>query len=395
MRARDFQQTLRVTRRPATALTLAALAGCGGGSTAPTGAPSPSPSDRAASLNMVLLAHVDLAALSLTTVAQDDGHPAAGPQASSAAGNYGYTSPDGRRFALTGVSDGLSIVEVTDPRNPRRIAHIPGAASQWREVRTYGHYLYVTTEARVGMDIIDMANPSQPRKVGAYTDTFSSAHSLWIDVDRGLLYAHGTRSTAGVSTGMQVLALEPDPEHPRAVGSFGDFYVHDSYGRGDVLYAAAINGGFLAVLDVANPARIREITRWATGGHFTHNAWLTGDGRYLFTTDEVNGRPLEGWDVRDVFQPRKVTEFIAAPGTIPHNVLIDGNRMVVSHYTEGVQLLDVTNPEQPRRLGFYDTYPGAPGGFNGTWGAYIFPGSNLIVVSDINGGLFVIQYTGP
>ena len=144
-----------------------------------------------------------------------------------------------------------------------------------------------------------------------------------------------------------------------------------------------------------DPARIREITRFATGGRFTHNAWLTNDGRYLFTTDEVPGRPLEGWDLRDPFAPRKVTEFIAAPGSIPHNVLIDGSRLLVSHYTEGVQLLDIANPEQPRRLGFYDTYPGGPGGFNGAWGAYIFPGSNLIVVSDINGGLFVVQYTGP
>jgi choice-of-anchor B domain-containing protein len=255
--------------------------------------------------------------------------------------------------------------------------------------------VYVTTEARVGMDIIDMRNPSQPRKVRSWSDTFASAHSLWIDTERGLLYAHGTRDASGVVNGMRVLALEPDPENPREVGSFGDFYIHDSYGRGNVLYAAAINGGFLSLLDVADVGRIREITRFTTGGRFTHNAWLTDDGRYVFTTDEVAGRPLEGWDLRDPLAPRKVTEFIATPGSIPHNVLVDGNRLLVSHYTEGVHLLDITNPEQPQRIGFYDTYPGGPGGFNGAWGAYMFPGTNLIVVSDINGGLFVIEYNGP
>ena len=31
----------------------------------------------------------------------------------------------------------------------------------------------------------------------------------------------------------------------------------------------------------------------------------------------------------------------------------------------------------------------------GCWGAHIFPRSNLIVASDIQGGLFVIGYTGP
>jgi choice-of-anchor B domain-containing protein len=254
--------------------------------------------------------------------------------------------------------------------------------------------LYVTTEARTGLDIIDMRNPSQPRKVRTWSETFTSAHSLWIDTERGLLYAHGTKNAAGAANGMRVLSLA-DPENPREVGSFGEFYIHDSYGRGNVLYAAAINAGFLALLDVSDPARIREITRFSTGGRFTHNAWLTDDGRYLFTTDEVPGRPLEGWDLRDAANPRKVTEFIAAPGSIPHNVIVDGNRLLVSHYTEGVQLLDVSNPEQPSRLGFYDTFPGGPGGFNGAWGAYIFPGSRIIVVSDIQGGLFVVEYTGP
>jgi choice-of-anchor B domain-containing protein len=377
-------------KRAAAAAALSLLAACGGGSTDPS-AVTPSP-DTAASLNMTLLSHVDLTALSLPAA---DGYAAFTTRASSASGHYGYTSPDGRRFALTGLSDGLSIVEVTDPRNPRRIAHVPGAASQWREVRTYREYVYVTTEARTGLDIVDMRDPSRPRKVQTWSQTFASAHSLWIDTDRALLYAHGTRNAGGTSTGMQVLDLGPDPENPRPVGSFTDYYVHDSYGRGNVLYAAAINSGFLALLDVSNPARITEITRFPTGGAFTHNAWLTADGRYLFTTDEVPNRPLEGWDLLNPRSPRKVAEYIAAPGSIPHNVLIDGTRMVVSHYTEGVHLLDVSNPEQPRRLGFYDTYPGGPGGFNGAWGAYIFPGSNLIVVSDINGGLFVIQYTGP
>jgi len=382
-----------VRTRSAVLFLTAALFGCGGegdSGNEPSPVASPSPTG-AASSNMVLLAHVDLATLSLA----GSGAPqAASVAATSAAGNYGYTTADGRRFALTGLNDGTSIVEVTDPRNPRRVAHIPGASSSWREIRTYREYVYVTTEARTGLDVIDMRDPSRPRKVQTWSQTFASAHSLWIDTDRGILYAHGTRDANGLTTGMQVLSLEPDPENPRPIGAFLDFYIHDSYGRGNVLYAAAINNGFLALLDVSDPARIRELTRFNTGGRFTHNAWLTGDGRYLFTTDEVGGRPLEGWDLLNPMAPRKVSEYIGAPGSIPHNVMIDGTRMVVSHYTEGVHLLDVSNPEAPRRMGFYDTYPGGPGGFNGAWGAYLFPGTGLIVVSDINGGLFVVEYTG-
>src|SRR5262245_25596420 len=92
-----------------------AVCGCGGGGGgAPM--PTPTPSDLRAS-NMTLLAHLDLSTLLATTIHDDgDQHAAVtglhdelplAPGASNGAGNWGYTSPDGRRFALTGTSAGL------------------------------------------------------------------------------------------------------------------------------------------------------------------------------------------------------------------------------------------------------------------------------------------------
>lgn len=379
---------------PALGLLLFALApaGCGSGSSgAPTTVTVASPSPAAGALNMTLLAHLDLA-----TLAQ--GPVVAGPVTSteaaalSAAGNWGYTTAGGRRFALTGLSTGTSIVEVTDAAHPRNVALVAGPDSQWREIRTYGEYVYTTTEAPWGLDIISMKDPDHPRKIQTWNQTFRTAHSLWIDTDRGLLFVNGSNGRTG---GMRVLDIGSNPEDPREVGAFTDFYIHDSYTRGNVLFASAINDGFEALLDVSDPRRIREMTRFLTGGRFTHNSWLTRDGRYLFTTDERTGMPVEGWDILTPTAPRKVTQFIANPAAIAHNVLIDGDRLLVSHYTEGVYLLDIRSPEQPRVIGSYDTYPGASGGFNGAWGAYIFPASNLVVASDISGGLFVIAYTGP
>ena len=356
------------------------MAACGGSSPSPVPPATATATPATDVMNMTLLGRMDLQTL--------------GAGVTSAAGNWGYTTPQGRRFALTGVSNGLSIVEVTDPTRPRAIALIPGGISQWREIRTYGEFIYVTTEANTGLDIIDMRDPDRPSKVQTWSQTFTSAHSLYIDVDRGLLFANGTRNAARVATGMRVLDVGTNPSQPREVGSFTDFYIHDLYARGNEIYAAAINNGFLAILDSTRINAIREITRFDTGGRFTHNAWLTTDSRYLFTTDERASRPLEGWDISNPLAPRKVSEYIARSPGIPHNVLIDGTRMVVSHYVDGVHLLDVSNPERPRLMGFYDTYPTQGEGFNGCWGAYIFPGSNLIVASDIQGGLFVIQYTG-
>jgi choice-of-anchor B domain-containing protein len=345
------------------------------------------PTDTAPARNMVRLAQVELGQLVANAVRTGDTFTfGSAPRGS---GNWGYTSPDGRRFALTGTSRGLSIDEVTVPSRVRHVGIIEGPESQWREVRTFSTYAYVTTEARGhGIDIVDLRNPDQPRKVRTWNTTVGSAHSLWIDTDRQLLFANGANGRTG---GLRVLSLA-DPENPREVGAWTGYYVHDSYARGNVLFAAAINDGFLGLLDVADPGRISELTRFNTGGRFTHNAWPTDDGAYLFTTDERPDRPLEVWDMRDPRAPRKVAEYLGAAGSIAHNVMVDGNRLLVSHYSEGVHLLDIRNPERPQVLGYYDTYTGTETGFVGAWGAYVFPGTNLIVVSDINTGLSVIEY---
>jgi choice-of-anchor B domain-containing protein len=379
----------RAAAAGAAAAVLLALAACGSNdSSTPSNVAVASPSPAGGAVNMTLLSRVDLATLAQAPPVSGVVGPAA---ATSAAGNWGYTTASGRRFALTGLSNGLSIVEVTDPVRPRNVALVPGPASQWREIRTYGEYVYVTTEAAWGLDIVSLRDPDRPRKIQTLSRTFRSAHSLWIDTDRGLLFVNGSNGRAG---GMRILDVGANPEDPPEVGAFTDYYIHDSYTRGTVLFASAISDGFEALLDVSDPGRVREITRFFTGGRFTHNSWLTRDGRYLFTTDERTGQPVEGWDITTPTAPRKVTQFIANPAAIAHNVMIDGDRLLVSHYTEGVYLLDVTSAEQPRVIGSYDTFPGASGGFNGAWGAYIFPASNLIVVSDIQGGLFVIAYTG-
>jgi choice-of-anchor B domain-containing protein len=382
---------LRALPQVAAASLAVALSACGSAAMSPSVVTSPSPGTPGGNLNMALLSQVDMRTMAQAPPALG-ADPMATPANLTGAGNWGYTTASGRRFALTGTSAGLSIVEVTDPSRPRAVALVPGPSSSWREVRTYRDYAYVTTEAPWGLDIVSLRDPDRPRKVQTWNRTVRTAHSLWIDTDRGLLFVNGANGSQG---GMRILDIATNPEEPIEVGAFTGFYVHDSYTRGNVLFASAIFEGFQALLDVGDPGQPREITRFLTGGRFTHNSWATGDGRHLFTTDERTGQPVEGWDISTPTAPRKVTQFIANPAAIAHNVMIDGDRLLVAHYTEGVYLLDIRNPEQPRVIGSYDTFPGPSGGFNGAWGAYIFPASNLVVASDIQGGLFVIVYTGP
>src|SRR6187431_1962442 len=58
----------------------------------------------------------------------------------------GFVDSQGNEYALVGYYDGLSIVDVTDPDNPVEVFTVPGPQSDWREVKTWGNYAYVTTE---------------------------------------------------------------------------------------------------------------------------------------------------------------------------------------------------------------------------------------------------------
>src|SRR5690606_10530048 len=60
-------------------------------------------------------------------------------------------------------------------------------------------------------------------------------------------------------------------------------------------------------------------------------------------------------------------------------------------YTDGIVVVDANRPENMVKVGSYDTWLGAHGGFNGAWGAYPWLPSGLILCGDINTGLFVLS----
>jgi hypothetical protein len=52
------------------------------------------------------------------------------------------------------------------------------------------------------------------------------------------------------------------------------------------------------------------------------------------------------------------------------------------------------NPSDPKRVGYYDTYPDSEILFRGAWGIYAFLPSGRLLVSDRKHGLFLLGYDG-
>jgi choice-of-anchor B domain-containing protein len=310
---------------------------------------------------------------------------------------WGYTAPNGDEYALLGCTDGLSVVNVTDPDNPYETGFLPGAVSTWRDIKTYGHYAYVTNETSGGIAIVDLANPESPVAAGAYTaGGFSTAHNLYIDTSTARLYTAGSNLGVG---GTRILSLA-NPTSPVQVGSWETEYLHDVMVQHDRLYGSAIYAGVLYVLNVANPASIPAPLGTASGypSAFTHNAWVTADDAYVMTTDELSSASCRMWDLATLPTLQQTAAYKPNATTIPHNTHIDGDYAYISHYTLGVKIVDVSDPYNLVEVGAYDTYPANDGStYDGCWGVFPFfqTNPNLLVASDIGTGLYVLEFRGP
>lgn len=299
---------------------------------------------------------------------------------------WGYSSPQGVELAIAGTLSGTTFINVTDPEAPVEAGFIPGPGSSWRDIKTFGSYAYIVNETGGGLQIVDLGNPAFPVLVGNQTSHFETAHNLFIDTEAGILYAVGT------GTGTVLLSLE-NPRVPTLAGTFDDFYIHDIFARDGVAYAAAIFGGFVATLDVSNLPEIVELGRTTTPGSATHNTWLTEDGRFCVTTDEIPSGHLGFYDVSDPTDISPVSEWKnpEQPLSSVHNAFVRGDRIFASWYTAGLQILDISDIENPRRVGFFDT-PAGGATFSGNWGAYPFAPDNLVYISDTDTGIYILRF---
>jgi len=99
-------------------------------------------------------------------------------------------------------------------------------------------------------------------------------------------------------------------------------------------------------------------------------------------------------DISDFVHPKVAAIWTSPTEAIEHNGYVVGDRLYVSYYTRGIEILDVREPTSPREIGFFDTFPRDDAAdFHGAWGIYPFLPSGRLLVSNIDGagGLFVLE----
>jgi hypothetical protein len=256
-------------------------------------------------------------------------------------------------YAATGF-DGLWVIDVSDPAAPFRAGvfdtstHTQDGA---RGIAVSGSYAYVA-DFRDGLRVIDISDPTAPFEVGFF-DTGGIAVAVAASGD----YAY----VADARQGLWIVDVS-DPTSPLAAS-----VLDPSGGAVDVDvsgdYAYVVGQGF-AVIDVSNPA-----APFQAGSLDLIGEDVAVRGNYAYVTypfepvapppGQHRGRKVsntEGLRVIDISDPTLPFEagFFETAGKAS-DVAVSGDYAYVADYGSGLRIIDVSDPAELFEAGFFDT----------------------------------------
>jgi hypothetical protein len=315
-----------------------------------------------------------------------------------------------------------------------------------------------------GFALYDVTDPAAPQRLALYeTPDTGGSHEIAFKQVRGRAYVYTAVILSELTTspdfdpGMFSADTpgEPDfrivdvsdPTAPVQVGEWGawaELGVYPLAGQGtapeNFVHSVIVNRSgtkaFLSywdlgtvILDISDPGDPRFLgrTRFAADQEGNaHSAWLGKNERLLIQTHEdFDPAPSPGveqawgyphfYDIRDPANPVELSTFklpstTAFPPPFPgifsvHDPKVQSNLTYFSWYSEGVVIVDISDPRRPRRVaqfvpppspdprGFFDLLVGTPENphpaFPFVWGVYV--SGSTVLASDINSGLWIFR----
>jgi hypothetical protein len=269
-------------------------------------------------------------------------------------------------YAFVGSEpDGLEIIDVADPTNPTRVGGIPTGGSAYG-IQVIGSYAFVANYGK-GLQIFDVSKVQTPQPIGGDP---AGGFSYELEVLDGYAFV------GDFFRGLEIydVNVRPNPvlmvSLPIGGNAFGVRVL------GDYAYVAAGSGG-LKIVNVANKAAPSLVGAWNDAVEI----WdVDVSGDFAFLASPYRG--LDAIDIADPSQPRLAAS-LSTKGH-PAGIRVVGTRVFVADYDGAVQVIDVAQPQQPILVGLFQT--------TGSARAVEVVGS-YGYVADGGGGLLILSIT--
>ena len=311
-----------------------------------------------------------------------------------------------KEFAVIGSTAGTHIFDVTDAENSKEVQFIAGEdfgpAIIHRDYHDRNGYLYaVSDEGNSSLQIIDLKHlPDSAVVVYDSNELIETSHNIFIDETKNILYACNVRApNLGWSSTSLALYDINEPSTPVHLMDYEvpgtGSGVHDMWVRNDT---AILNNGYDGLFivdfsDLNSPQLLGSLTEYPDKG-YNHSGWPTSDLKTYVMADENWGYDMKVLDISNLSNIDVTTTFNPEidANSIAHNQIIKGDLLYVSSYHDGLQVYNISEPENPTKVASFSTYAlDDHDSYRGAWGVYPLLPSGTILVSDMQYGLFVLK----
>jgi hypothetical protein len=334
-----------------------------------------------------------------------------------------WVAADGSIAYLANWDAGLVRLDISDLTNPVVVSVALDPTSEDGEVNS--HSVWPTADGKTVIEgeedfapfkvqlslpfagIFDSAEASFTPPIGQ-TETSSFAGPttyIGLGCDAGEVpQAPSADAVAVVQRGVCTFQLKVDNAADKG---YAAVIIFNDAARGDALLTPSGDGADIPAIFVGHS------TGLAIFGVDSAAALVIGDTGETATGESVadGWSGFRIWDYSDPANPVLASTFNTVCSANPlaeqcdprgtyssHNVIVDGTRAYISWYSDGVVVLDLSDPYAPVEVARYSesgpAFEAQNGGIQDVWGVYKEPGKPFIYASDRNGGLYVLKEYG-
>lgn len=339
-----------------------------------------------------------------------------GPTTPNVEGVIGWADEaSGRELALVSVSRQVSIVEVTDPENPRLVGDFAqGSLGSVRSLDIFGGHLYVLTGNR-SIEILDLSrvlgasgSPVHFTSDGSVRGVRAAGFS--INQETGFAYLFfGSPFQPGAITALdlngdpeapvEAFTWDPGPSYPNNLECVIYHGADERFTGHEICFGAAPRRSLVIydVTDKDNPVRLSRT--FYRGFNVPWQTALTADHRSLLMVDThdehsyVRNTRTFLWDLSSLTEPRQFTFYQGPSVARDRHIEVRGRFAYLANARAGLRVLDLRRAGEGRvrEAGYFDMETENDG--NDWFGAVqvdVLP-SGTVLVGSVRQGLYVLR----